>query len=59
MLTFFKDSFRELNHVVWPTRVETKKYFFVVTTILLLFWIYLFIVSTLFSEILFFLRDIV
>lgn len=50
MLQFFKDSIRELKHVVWPTKEETTKYFIIVVTILVVFWIYLFLASTLFSE---------
>ncbi|MDR3150866.1 MAG: preprotein translocase subunit SecE [Candidatus Peribacteria bacterium] len=37
MIKFFKDSFRELKHVVWPTRKETKSYLVIVLTILILF----------------------
>ncbi|MDF1682976.1 MAG: preprotein translocase subunit SecE [Patescibacteria group bacterium] len=37
MLQFFKDSFRELKHVVWPTKEETIKYFIVVVSILIIF----------------------
>ena len=59
MYKFINESVRELSHVVWPTRKETKKYFTIVVTVLVLFWLYLFIVSTLFSEIIFMLRKIV
>lgn len=52
MIKFFKESIRELRHVVWPTRKETKNYFIVVVTILILFWIYLFVSGTIFSEVL-------
>jgi preprotein translocase SecE subunit len=58
MLSFFKDSVRELKHVVWPTRQETKKYFMIVLSVLILFGVYLFIANTLFSEALFGLKDI-
>jgi len=50
MITFIKDSFRELKHVVWPTREETKKYFIMVLTSLIIFGLYLFIANTIFSE---------
>jgi len=56
MFNFFKGSIRELKHVVWPTKTETKKYFVIVLTVLVVFWLYLFIASSLFSEILFFLK---
>lgn len=59
MIQFFKDSLRELKHVVWPTRQETKNFFIVVLVILVLFWIYLFIASTAFSEAMFYLRKLV
>lgn len=59
MIQFFKDSVRELKHVVWPTRQETTKYFIIVLSVLVLFWIYLFIASTLFSEWLIYLKNIV
>jgi len=50
MITFIKDSFRELQHVVWPTREETKAYFMMVLVTLILFGLYLFIANTVFSE---------
>lgn len=59
MIQFVKDSVRELKHVVWPTKDETKKFFMIVLTILTLFWVYLFIASTIFSETLLFLKNIV
>jgi len=37
MIQFFKDSFRELRHVVWPTKEETKNFFIIVLTVLILF----------------------
>ncbi|MDR1988019.1 MAG: preprotein translocase subunit SecE [Candidatus Peribacteria bacterium] len=36
MFKFFSDSFRELKHVVWPTKKETKDYFTIVLVILVL-----------------------
>ncbi len=59
MLQFFKDSVRELKHVVWPTRAETKNFFIIVILVLIFFWIYLFVASTIFSEIVTYLRDLV
>ena len=59
MLNFLKDSIRELKHVVFPTADETKKYFFIVLAVLILFGIYLFIASTIFSEWILFLKNIV
>lgn len=57
MINFFKNSFRELKHVVWPTRKETINYFVIVLIILTLFWIYLFLASTFFSEAIIYLKD--
>jgi preprotein translocase subunit SecE len=51
MITFIKDSFRELKHVVWPTKEETRNYFLIVLIVLIVFGLYLFIASTIFSEI--------
>jgi len=59
MINFFKDSVRELKHVVWPTREETKNYFLLVVITLLLFGVYLFVVSTVFTEGLFALKKAV
>lgn len=58
MINFVKDSFRELRHVVWPTKAETKTYFIVVLTVLILFGFYLFIFSNVFSYVMFFLKDV-
>lgn len=56
---YIKDSIRELKHVVWPTREETTNYFLTVVLVLLAFWIYLFIASTIFTKSLFGLKDFV
>lgn len=58
-MNFIKASLREIKHVVWPTKAETKNYFIVVCAILIFYGVYLFIASTIFSESLFFLRDFV
>ncbi len=50
MIQFFKASFRELKHVVWPTKDETKSFFVIVMIVLVLFWLYLLVFSTIFSE---------
>jgi preprotein translocase SecE subunit len=59
MLKFLKASIREFKHVVWPTHNETKKYFLIVFVLLSLFGLYLFIANTVFSEILYGVKDIV
>jgi len=58
-MKFIKDSLRELKHVVWPTREETKKYFMIIVSFVVFFAAYLFIFNSLFSNLLFFLRDYV
>jgi preprotein translocase SecE subunit len=58
MFKFFKNSFREIKHVVWPTRKETSNYLTIVLTVLILFWTYLFLASTLFSEVLLYLKNL-
>lgn len=57
-MSFIKDSFRELRHVVWPTKKETINYFFIVVTTLILFGLYLLIAGNVFSEVLFFLKGL-
>ena len=52
-MDFIKNSFRELKHVVWPTKEETIKYFFIVLVTLILFAIYLTIANYVFTEWLF------
>ncbi len=52
MLKFIKDSIREFKHVVWPTSTETKNYFYIVLTILVLFGFYLFVASNVFTKVL-------
>lgn len=59
MLQFFKDSFREIRHVVWPTTNETKKYFLIVVGLLIVFWLYIFIASTIFTNVIFYLKDLI
>lgn len=59
MIQFLKDSLREMKHVVWPTKEETKKYFIIVVTLLVLFWIYIFVFSTLFTNVIFYLKDLI
>ncbi|MDD5213047.1 MAG: preprotein translocase subunit SecE [Candidatus Gracilibacteria bacterium] len=57
MISFIKASLREIKHVVWPTKAETAKYFVVVLSVLVLFGVYLFIFSNIFSYVIFFLKD--
>ncbi|NDK07897.1 preprotein translocase subunit SecE [Candidatus Gracilibacteria bacterium] len=57
-MKFIKDSFRELQHVVWPTRAETKKYFLTIIIFIVLFGLYLFVFNNIFGEIIIQLKNI-
>ncbi len=59
MLRFFRESIKEFDHVVWPTRRETVRYFTVVVSTIVVFSIFLFVVGTAFSTSLFSLREMV
>lgn len=59
MISFLKDSFREIKHVVWPTKDDTRKYFFIVVWVLVTFGLYIFVASTLFTNIIFALKDLI
>ncbi|HRI36481.1 MAG TPA: preprotein translocase subunit SecE [bacterium] len=50
MLRFIRESIKEFDHVVFPTRQETKTYFTVVVTIIVIMMIYVFAVSTLLGQ---------
>ncbi|MBP8016888.1 preprotein translocase subunit SecE [Candidatus Gracilibacteria bacterium] len=54
MIKFLKESIKEFEHVVWPTPNETKKYFYIVVSMITGLTIFLFIASSIFSEGLFF-----
>jgi len=56
-MKFFKDSFRELKHVVWPSKQETIKFFTIVLITLILFWVYLTFADFIFREGLFGLKN--
>lgn len=58
MMKFLKDSFRELKHVVWPSKQDTIKFFSIVVVTLVLFWAYLTFADFIFREGLFALRDL-
>ena len=49
-MNFIKNALRELKHVVWPTREETKKYFVVVLSVLIAFGLFLFVFGSLFGN---------
>ena len=58
-MNFIKNALRELKHVVWPTREETKKYFIVVLLVLIAFGLFLFVFGSLFWNTLRWLKNMV
>jgi preprotein translocase SecE subunit len=56
MANFFKESMAELEHVVWPTHIETKNFFKVVVAIIVGMTIFTYLLTLLFSNSLFWLR---
>jgi preprotein translocase SecE subunit len=56
MANFFKESIAELEHVVWPTHIETKNFFKVVVAIIVGMTIFTYLLTLLFSNSLFGLR---
>lgn len=59
MLRFLRESVKEFDHVVWPTRRETVRYFTIVVSTIVAFTVFLFIIGTAFSGSIFALRDVV
>lgn len=56
MTNFIKDSLAELEHVVWPTHIETKKFFQAVVGIIAAMTVFTYILTLIFSNGLFSLR---
>lgn len=56
MANFIKESLAELEHVVWPTHIETKKFFQAVVGIIVAMTIFTYILTLIFSNGLFSLR---
>lgn len=50
MFTFIKDAFRELNHVVWPTPKETRKYMNYTISVIIAMGIFLAILGWAFRD---------
>jgi preprotein translocase SecE subunit len=50
MFRFIRESIKEFDHVVFPTRQETKTYFTVVVTVIVVMMVYVFAISSLLSE---------
>lgn len=59
MLRFLRESVKEFDHVVWPTRRETVRYFSITVSTIVVFAVFLFIVGTTFSTSLFAVKDMV
>jgi len=57
MLKFLRESIKEFDHVVWPTRAETKKYLSIVLSIIVALTVILFVLGSVFTTSLFALRD--
>jgi preprotein translocase SecE subunit len=59
MANFLKESLAELEHVVWPTHIETKKFFQAVVSIIVGMTIFTYLLTVAFSNGFFALRDII
>jgi preprotein translocase SecE subunit len=59
MIQFLKDAQKELEHVVWPTRAETKKYFTIVVAMISVCTVVLFLFGSSLTNLLFSIRAVV
>ena len=59
MANFLKESVAELEHVVWPTHLETKKFFQAVVGIIVAMAIFTYILTVIFSNGLFTVRTMI
>lgn len=59
MANFFKDSMAELEHVVWPTHLETKKFFQLVVYIITGMSLFVYLLTLIFSNGLLQIRDMI
>lgn len=57
MANFLKESMAELEHVVWPTHIETKKFFQAVVGIIAGMALFTYLLTVLFSNSMFGIRD--
>lgn len=57
MISFIKAAIREIDHVVWPTDAETRKYFSIVTIMIVISTVILFTFGTLVSKGMFAIRE--
>jgi len=58
MISFIKAAIREIDHVVWPTEKDTRKYFSIVTSMIVIATIVLFAFGTLVSAGMFAIRSV-
>ncbi len=58
MIKFIKETLREIEHVVWPTKADTRKYFTIVTIMIVVATIVLSVVGLGLSRSLFAIRSI-
>lgn len=59
MANFIKESMAELEHVVWPTHIETKKFFQAVVGIIVAMSIFTYLLTVLFSNTIFGIRGLI
>jgi len=50
MANFIKDSMAELEHVVWPTHLETKKFFQIVVSVIAGMTVFTYLLTLMFSN---------
>ena len=58
MISYIKAAIQEIDHVVWPTEKDTRKYFSIVTTMIVISTIVLFSFGSLVSAGMFAIRAI-
>lgn len=58
MISFIKAAIREIDHVVWPTSAETRKYFTIVTIMIAVSTVILFTFGSLVSKGMFAIRSV-
>ncbi len=59
MANFIKESMAELEHVVWPTHIETKKFFQAVVGIIVAMSVFTYVLTVLFSNSIFGIRNLI
>ncbi len=59
MANFIKESMAELEHVVWPTHIETKKFFQAVVGIIAAMSLFTYLLTVLFSNSMFGIRNMI